>query len=228
MKKIGRALLTVILSVVVTQQAAAQWHVGIEAGYANNGISQYRTFDYSRQYYRLGGFTVGVPVRYDFTDWFALQAEATFVQKNYGQRLAGSDNRIWSNFTNSFLEVPVLARFSFGGERLRGFLNVGAYAGWWVDSRVAGVTRLDFDSSRYEAYDQRVPFDARRDNRFEAGLLAGAGLAFRIAERVELSAEVRYLYGLTDLQKQYMLKQVPRYNSTWLCRIGVSWLLPCR
>lgn len=226
MKKIGLTLTSLLLLLAGAPQAAAQWHIGLELGYSHNSLYQSRTFDYTRQYRPFGGFTAGIPVRYDFNDWFALQADLSFTHKNYLNYPTSTLSQGGYMLTNSYLELPLMARFSFGGARLHGFLNLGAYVGWWADSHIIGVSRTNFGSEPVVSINEQVPFDPRRDNRFEAGLAAGAGLAYRVSELIELTAEARYLYGLTDLQKNYMLRQVPRYNSTWLFRIGIMFSLP--
>lgn len=181
MPHIGRRLLTGLLLLLGATQASAQWHIGIEGGYTNNRLARFRTFDYTRQYTARGGFTVALPVRYAFNDWFALQAEVTFLQKNYGLRRIGPRAQEYTDYTNSFLEVPLLARFAFGGERLRGFLHAGGYVGWWASSHNRGQRLLDIPEGVLMPFDQPVAFDARRDNRFEAGLLAGVGIAYRLS-----------------------------------------------
>ena len=129
MPHIGRRLLTGLLLLLGATQASAQWHIGIEGGYTNNRLARFRTFDYTRQYTARGGFTVALPVRYAFNDWFALQAEVPFLEKNFGLSRLGPRAQEYTDYTNSFLEVPLLARFAFGGERLRGFL---LWAVTWV------------------------------------------------------------------------------------------------
>lgn len=60
---------------------SAQWKVGVQAGYTSNSLSANSGYAYDRTYGSRGGFTVGVPVRYEFVDWFALQAEVSYTQK---------------------------------------------------------------------------------------------------------------------------------------------------
>jgi hypothetical protein len=69
-------------------------------------------------------------------------------------------------------------------------------------------------------YDEDVPFNSERDNRFEAGLLAGVGLAYELAP-CGLFVTARYHYGLTDLQKDYQKNLVARYNNTLTLQAGV-------
>ena len=39
-----------------------------------------------------------------------------------------------SEWSNNYLSLPIVAQFSFGGKRLRGFVNGGGYLGYWLSS----------------------------------------------------------------------------------------------
>lgn len=194
-------------------------------------------YAYDMRYEERGGFTVGIPVQYDFFDWLGVRAEVSFVQKGHKMHRTNIWNKLHTDTRNNYLHVPVMARFSFGGQRVRGFLNAGGYIGGWLSSHREGLTFRWFgDESEddvngwitpgnsYE-FDEKVPFDSRRDNRFEAGLAGGIGVACRVAPRVEVEVEGRCYYALTDMQKAYMKFQTPRYNTTFVIQAGCNILL---
>lgn len=200
-------------------QMSAQWKIGAMAGYTRNELSTSSGYFYDRNYKSYGGFTVGVPVRYEFKDWFALQADLSYMQKNYHITRSDMYSEIYSKTFNGFVELPVYAKFSFGGRKLRGFLNLGAYSGVWVSRREKGGN-YSVSEKKVIEYDESVPFDSRRDNRFDGGLLIGIGLQYGITDRIEVFAEGRYYYGLTDLQRNYMDGQMPQYNNTLVFQVG--------
>lgn len=205
---------------------SAQWKVGVQAGYTNNSLATESGYAYDRRYEALGGFMVSVPVQYEFVDWFALQADLSYMQKNYSLSRSGRYSDVHSDVRNGFMSLPVYAHFSFGGTKLRGFLNAGAYVGYWMSSRIKGAQAqyfhdfVDTDDMASHHFNEKVPFDSRRDNRFDGGLSLGVGLKYRLSPQLWLMAEGRYYYGLTDLQKKYMLKQVHRYNETLTIQVG--------
>lgn len=211
----------------------AQWSIGLQAGYTHNSLTTSSGYFYDRVYHPQGGFTIGIPVKYTFTDWFALGAEATFVQKGYDARRSGFYDILHDDVSNNYLSVPLYARFSFGGTRLRGFVNAGGYLSGWLSSYRKGTVYENFGSSDSESifglediktiyhYDEKVEFDSRRDNRFEAGAMAGAGISYQLIANLEIFGECRYYHSLTDMQKDYMKKQVPRYNNTFAFQAGV-------
>lgn len=213
------------LLILLPATAAAQWNIGLQAGYTHNTLEIATGYAYDFNYQSAGGFTVSVPVQYEFEDWFALQAELGFTQKNYElSRTVSTAANIHSRTTNSYLQLPVLASFSFGGKVVRGFTNLGIYAGYWINSHVKGTDREVFnpltEGSHIYNYDENVKFDNRRDNRFDLGLLAGVGVKVILNDMVQLLAEARFNYSLLDMQKNYMKELMPRHNNTFQFQIG--------
>ncbi len=179
----------------------------------------YRPFS---KYEDRGGFVAGVPLGYKITDWFSVYAELSAVQKNYRftrTEFYPGPMSYYHNVRNTYMQLPVMARFSFGGKNLRGFCALGGFVGFWAGSHIKGLN-FDSDDMPYK-YDEKFSFDKRRDNRVEAGLTAGAGLEYNLKNFCTFVVEGRFYYGLTDLQKNYMLQQIPRYNSTVVVQAGV-------
>ena len=143
-------------------------------------------------------------------------------------------NQGYRDRRDHYLSLPVMARFSFGGEKLRGFLHAGGYMGYWADSRVKGTEiswdnliddfLADNESFVFAPYDRRYEFISKRDNRFDAGLVGGVGVCYRIHPNIELEAEGRCYYALTSTTKDYMkhTKQ-PQYNTTFTIQAGVKY-----
>ena len=228
-----KVLMALALAVAGITPASAQWRVGLQGGYAHNSVTPETGCYYDRHYNARGGFTIGVPVQYGFNNWLAVQAEVAYVQKNYEMERTGFYRELGERLTNHYLSVPVFARFSFGGERLRGYLDTGFYAGGWLAARREGATFNMFNSGVSESpdafgeivdlyyYDEKYEFDSRRDNRFEGGALVGVGLEYAVTPRLAVQAGCRYYHSLTDTQKDYMLERAPRYNNTFVFQVGV-------
>jgi opacity protein-like surface antigen len=196
---------------------------GISGGYSHNHLYTSVSYRPFTAYESKGGFAVGLPVVYHVADWFSLQTELSILQKNY-TRLR-TDYYVfgfmpYQNFRNTYLQVPLMARFSFGGKDLRGFCALGGFTGYWVGSRIEGIA-LDLNAKPYE-YNKKHIFDSRRDNRLEYGFLVGFGLEYKYTNSCSFTLEGRYYYSTSDLQKDYMLKQNPRYNNTFVIQAGVQ------
>jgi uncharacterized membrane protein YeaQ/YmgE (transglycosylase-associated protein family) len=205
-----------------------QVYLGISGGYAANYL--YTSTGYrALTHYETGhSFTVGLTARWAFFDWLSVQIEPSFIQKNYSQVRTGVFSEIYYTVTNSFVDVPLLVNLSWRVYKsLSVFASAGAYLGVWVHSHIEGVAMEFTDNTwdkktmYYYSYDEDLPFDKRRDNQFDAGLLAGIGVKYD-ARSFCVYVECRFNYGLTDLQKDYMKNMVPRINDTLTIQAGIQ------
>lgn len=158
--------LLLLAGCLLPDRAAAQWKVGVSAGYAYNQYSIDTQYAYDFNFDGRGGVTVGIPVEYGILDWLAVRADFVYLQKGYSMQRAYDQG---------------------------------------------------FRDRRYE-------FISKRDNRFDAGLVGGVGVCYRIHPHIELEAEGRCYYALTSTTKDYMkhTKQ-PQYNTTFTIQAGVKY-----
>jgi len=224
-----------------TLTSRAQFSIGLEGGYNKNHIVTNIGFRAFTKYEPLDGFNIGIPVKYDLNNWFAIQADPQYIQKSYKIVRSSYFEGINHTNKNSYIQLPVMAHFTFGGQKLKGFLNLGGYAGYWSSSRIKG-TQINTFAKEYDLpdgtqtpsildgepgynYNEKFTFDSRRDRRIELGVLVGTGVSYQLKPRYELFAEGRYYRGLTDQQKNYMLNQIPRYNDTFVIQVGCMYRL---
>lgn len=234
MKKRLLPIGTGLLVLLLTLNAHAQLSVGLSGGYTRNYLYTNIGYRLFTQYQPADGFSLSLPVQYAVTDWLALQADVQLVQKNY--RLTRSDyfEGIYNVTTNQYLQLPVMGHFSFGGRKLKGFLNLGGYAGYWATSTNKGVTpalnegggdaRIFLDAVEGISYNESYTFDSRKDRRLELGWLTGVGVSYQQA-RYNFFLEGRYSQSLLDQQKKYMINQVPCYNQTYTVQVGCLYQL---
>jgi len=200
----------------------AQLYVGVEAGANQNHLVSNTEDKPFFDYKPSNGFAIGVPIRYSFPalSWFGgIQATPSFVQKNYRIQRSGYYEPIYQQTDNSYVELPVMAQFRFGGnisktQTLHGILNLGGYGGYWLSGNVKGRTLSPMDPNNYQSYDEPYIFSEEKDNRVELGGLAGVGLQYMPTKKYVISIEARYTPALTDQQKAYSENQTPRYNDT--------------
>lgn len=218
------------ITLLTAVQVSAQWSVGVQGGATCNTLNTDNGYAYDRHYTSKWGATFGIPVRYDFNSWFGLQSEVSVTYKNYGIERSWAYASNYYDFTNTYLDIPVMARFKFGSEKIYGYALAGAYVGAWLNSHIKGAQMRYFDQSEENEehfggykFDETYEFDSRRDNRFDAGITAGLGVQYAINSRFGVFGEVRYSYGLTDTQKDYMRNKFPRYNNTLALQIGVTY-----
>lgn len=208
-----------ILALMLPSLAFAQWRVGVNGGatYNHSTISKHYMTDY--QWKDRWGVTLGVMGQYDVNDWLGVRAELDWTQKNYRltrQILSNLDYK----YVNNYLQLPVMASFSFGGKQLRGFCNAGVYGGYWLTSGREGT---DFNNSSEKVYEfsENIEFNDERDQRFDFGFVGGIGLEYRFCQRWAAQVEMRYYYSTVSTQKDYMRLSDPRYNSTLGVQAGL-------
>ena len=234
-KKVGYSSAVIfILCSCCSISSFAQLSVGVEGGHNKNYLITNNANRAFTNYKPLSSFTVGIPVQYKITDWFAIAADPSFLQKNYLQERSAFFAGVYQNNYNGYVQLPVMAHFMFGGNRLKGFLNAGMYAGYWLTATIKGVmpnildnvdnstaTNSIYDYNNPYSYNEKYSFDSRKDNRLELGWVAGLGLTYDVTNRYSVFAEGRLLYGFTDQQKNYETNGVPRYNTTYGVNAGV-------
>jgi hypothetical protein len=211
--------------------------VGLEIGYSSNYlITNISNLSFTR-YEPQGGYTVAIPVQYDLNGWFALYSNPGIIQKNYNYARSGFFEGIHELHKNTYVQLPLLGRFSFGGEKLKGFVDIGVYGAYWAAGHISGSEpnilnpgTETYNSSnpngiydiinRYD-FSEKYSFNSTRDNRFEFGGILGLGIRYEIAKVWQVFLEGKKIQPVTDQQKKYMTNQVPRYNSTYCFTAGV-------
>ncbi len=217
-----RKKLLVAVALLTAMTAQAQWRVGVTGG------ADYNVFSMDQQYmtdYKVDGrwgVTLGVTGQYDVNDWLGVRADLNWTQKNYRHsRVVYSD--VNYKLTNNYLQLPMMASFRFGGERLRGFCNLGVYGAYWLNSNRKGSDWNSFANKTTE-FDEKVDFYDTRDQRWDCGLVGGIGLEYLITNHWAAQAEVRYYYSTTSTTKQYMRNKDYRYNSTTAVQLGINYI----
>jgi hypothetical protein len=216
----------------------AQLSIGLEGGSTYNTLKTNNTAQVSTNYIPAYGFTVSAPFSYKIKNWFSVESGISYIQKNYQVVRTGFYQGISQYNRNAYLQIPVKARLSLGGKKLRGFVNAGFYGAYWAGAHVKGTepnilnpvdsslfsssepTRELSESNAYN-YSEKYSFDSRKDRRMEWGLIAGVGISYQASPTLMIFVEGNYSQSFSDQQKNYMLGQVPRYNQTFSTMAGV-------
>ena len=232
----NKLLFSFVFFIIFSIQAKSQLSVGLEGGgtknYLNTNVSNLVSTEYNPSY----GFTVGVPFLYKINDWLSFQADPNYTQKNYQYARTDFFQGVYQDNTNSYLQLPLMAHLSFGGEKLKGFLNLGGYGGYWLSSHIKGSIPNVLDQPAYTntvsnaqpnnvfdeyssySYNEKYQLDKTKDSRIELGVLAGVGISYEMNQKYLFFGEARYSQSMSDQQKNYQTNLVPRYNET----VGVS------
>ena len=198
----------------------AQWRVGVTGGTDYNLYTMDIQYESDWKTEGRWGATVGITGQYDVTNWLGVRADLNWMQKNYRhyrERLP-----ISYRYFNDYLQLPVMASLSVGGKKLRGFVNLGVYGGYWLSSHREGYETNIF-SVKYYSFSEKVEFDSERDQRWDFGLVGGVGLEYCFAKHWAAQVEARCYYSTTSVQKQYMRVKDYRYNNTIAIQAGVNY-----
>ncbi len=230
--KIGVAF----LAAFIPHGLHAQWSVGVEAGSATNYVITNTSSLPFTVTQRSTGYSIGIPVNYRITDWFSVSADPNVMKKNYKVVRTDFFQGVYETHDNTYVQFPLTAHFAFGPGRLKGFLNLGGYIGYWAGGKISGsepniLNPVDdafftsnpssvFGENKSYSFSEKYAFNATRDNRFEAGWVLGIGVSYQLSTRYNLFIEGREIQALTDQQKNYMINQIPRYNQTFALTFG--------
>ena len=201
----------------------AQWRVGVNAGATYNLYAIDKQYMTDYRYYGAGGVTMGVTGQYHFMDWLGVRMEIDLTQRNYQHTRAIYADRLDYHYHNDYLLVPAMVHFSFGGS-LRGFANFGVYGGYWLKSHRDGKDYNSFSNRSFDI-DEDIAFVPERDQRWDFGYVAGAGMEWQFARHWAVQLEARCNYSVISTVKQYMAHVKDyRYNTTFGLTAGFNYI----
>jgi len=236
MSKQRTGFVCMVFLLLISFTSKAQFYLGIEAGGNKNYLITNNSAQSFTTYNSASGISIGIPVLYQFNEWFALQASPSYTQKNYQINRTGFFQGIYQKNTNGYIQLPIMGNFSFGGEQLRGYANLGVYGAYWLSGNVKGTEPniLNPNDTAYSSsnpssalnenygytYNEKYTFSSIKDNRLELGWVAGMGISYEVNSSYRFFIEGKYTGSFTDQQKKYQTNQVPRYNDTFGISIG--------
>jgi hypothetical protein len=165
------------------------------------------------------GIVLGVGVNVPQSPILSFQTELLYVSKGF----AAEENGIidYDGYVSlNYLEVPILAKATFGTKQLGVYGNGGLSIGYLLGGRMKGDWDI-FDVG--EDFDQALEFTDDPNplalhevdaNRVDVGLNVGGGLNFS-AGAVPMFLDLRYVLGLTDYDKETTSK-----NRTFMITLG--------
>ena len=170
-----------------------RWSVGAGIGLNINVPDVETAYMTNVAYNPSFGLGANLSVAYQPYKWLAVRSGIHFVPKNY-----------------TYLHSITVENQegSVGSNTLNGNRNGAAIP----------LGNRNDDGSFAENY----VFNSTRDNRFDAGIIFGTGLGIACSRVVDINIDLLNLYGLTDVQKNYMRQLNPHYNTTFVLQTGVT------
>jgi opacity protein-like surface antigen len=152
------------------------------------------------------GLTAGGFYNYSSRTGFGFSGQLLFTQ--LGAQTENKQNELNLNY----IQVPLLATFFFGkyGNPVRPKVFLGPNLNFLVGARDKDGNNLNGDSNN------------RLYSPFDLGLTFGAGINFRLVNKIWLNLDARYGLGLLDVSR---LDNINVKNHNWGINAGVSFPL---
>lgn len=203
--------------------ANAQWRIGVIGGADYNIYTIDKHYMVDWHYQGAWGGTFGIMGQYDFNDWFGVRAEVDYTMKNHREYRTGLLANTDYVVDNHYVQLPLMANFRFGGEKLKGFLNLGVYGGYWAVKWLNGsINSVDLNITESFSW-LNEKFDSEKDQRIDVGFAGGVGIEFRLNKLFSGQLEGRTYYSTRSIQKDYMKIKDPKYNTTFALLAGVCY-----
>ncbi len=203
----------------ILNDEAKGWYLGFFIGGTNNRME----VSYARNagtWYTDRGVDFELLAGYQFNQWFGIRTGLAALTKNYITDLQINyldiEDVYRTFYRDVYLQLPVMADLSVGGEDVRVHFKFGGYAAYWLSQWRHGYVYVADDPRPFvgDAYH----FVEGYDNRFDAGLAGGIGLALRVSPTVQLHFEGDYYHGLISTAKS----PFKTYNRTWTFGMGMT------
>jgi len=146
------------------------------------------------------GMTVGVAARYTEEKFFGLIGELKIEQRGWKESF--DETSFAYSRTLTYIQLPLLTHIYFGSDRFKGFINLGPSVGYMIGSSVS--SNFDYDNpGAVEGF----PIENRHinqmsmpiKNKFDYGILGGAGVELILKKKHSILLEGRYYYGLGNI-----------------------------
>ena len=205
-------------------QAQGQWRLGLTGGGTWNHYSIDKQYMTDYRFVDEWGGMAGVTAQYNFFDWLGLRAELNFVQRNYRHTRYEYADKLSVRYENNYLLLPVTVNFSFGGQKVRGFVNAGIYGGVWLNGKRGGTENNSMGGGKAFQFSEPYKFNSEKDQRGDFGYTGGVGLEYRFHEHWLAQIEATCYYSVISATKQYMNVKDYRYNTTIGLKAGIAYV----
>jgi len=152
------------------------------------------------------GFAVGGFLTWQFEGGFALQPEVVYVQKGVELTFVEDSVSVDGEVETDFVDVPVLARYTFGQGGARGYVFAGPSFDFKVNAKAKASVMGEAEE---EDLDDEV-------ESFEFALVFGGGVEFG-----PVLLEARWSEGLTNLAKEATADDPDVKSRTFLVLGGI-------
>lgn len=198
MKRIALVLLAFIAVVSISAQKhyVPHVHVGFHAGMGMSHMS----FSPSVEQKMQNGITAGMAFRFAEERHVGLMVELNVTQRGWQEDF--EDSPLTYSRKMTYLELPMMTHIFFGSRKVKGFFNLGPQLCYMLGSSID--SNFDYTNpglspdfpSGYRSVEQMA---MEIKNKFDYGILVGAGLETIIKRKHSVMLEARMYYGLGNI-----------------------------
>lgn len=220
-----KRLFIILWAFITALPATAQWSIGASGGYVLNIYNYDPQYMTGMEYNVHDGFTVDIPVGYRFNEHWGVVSGLSLQDRGFVFIARAVDSKPYQSIKRDdfYLNFPAMAEFSFGKSKWQGFINAGAYAGYWCKSILSYYTQtyLYYVEPQHGLTETEMEFSAIKDRRVEIGIVGGVGIMYTPIPSLSLFVLSRCYQALTPQQKDYQIKRFSSWNTTLTAQIGI-------
>ncbi len=202
-----RFMLSVIgaMCLLFANSAIAQNQIGVRTGANWNSVKASIPFvNIGNSLKSVEKFNIGLVYAASITEKFGIQTEVNYLKKGFvvtkdlgDVDLLGVTVPVQTKVEAqiSYVDIPILAKYKFGENALKGYAVLGPYLGY---ASKGALKAYSASGEEVELASTNFDFSLVRYARFEVGGVAGIGGSLDIGIG-EIFADARYNFGLTKL-----------------------------
>ncbi len=146
------------------------------------------------------GTTGAVTFRYTEEKLFGLIAELGWTQRGWAENFEESPCSYSRSLT--YIKLPMMTHIYFGSRRFKCFINLGPEFSYLISEKISA--NFDYhDPLHAEGFPTKARMTEQLvmpvKNKFDYGIVGGAGIEFYISPRNSLTLEGRYYFGLGNI-----------------------------
>jgi len=194
MKKL--LIISIICYTFCISDIKAQFSVGVKFGANWSSLTGYNVPEGSKAVLNRDN-VFGAALDYSLNKNLSLQSE--FLYSGKGDAQENSDGTNLTKFNMNYLEIPMLAKYTFGKKTLKSYVIAGPYLAYWINGATEWTDNQSLNEQSYSFANVFLPDNKTvlTNNRLDYGFDLGAGLSYAFGPG-NLILDARYEYGLTS------------------------------
>ena len=184
-------------SLTIIENYNGEWYLGIMLGGSLNNL-KIVNYPLSTISSTDNGLNLDIRAGYQFNRLFGLRTDFQVLSKNFNFNTTLPNTEYETDCNNMYVQVPLMADLSLGGNVLRVHLMGGVYGAYWSTQYRTGYI---FSATNDCGTGWKRGFEPEFDHRWDAGLAAAVEVSLRINPEWQLHFGCDYYHSLTSVYK---------------------------